>query len=194
MPNEESSALSSLEPSEFLRGEAGGSFFRDLSRKNREKSSLTTSEQKPTIFVGWCQAKNLGFRNDFIMEAIRVEFLRGLQMKGREINGFGGRLVRLRKSCGLTQAQLGDKVGVSERVIAYYENESSQPPGAILADLAKALQVSTDELLGLKKIKKAESPKTARLVNRLRRIEELSPADQRAVLKYLDALLAKQRA
>ena len=68
-------------------------------------------------------------------------------------------------------------------MIAYYEVQSAQPPGALLVDLARALKVSTDELLGVKPVRETLSPKTARLLKRLRRIEELPPADQRAVLK-----------
>jgi hypothetical protein len=36
-------------------------------------------------------------------------------------------------------------------------------------------------------------PKTARLLKRLRRVEELPPADQRAVLKLVDAMLETRR-
>jgi hypothetical protein len=36
-------------------------------------------------------------------------------------------------------------------------------------------------------------PKTARLLKRLRRIEELPPADQRAVLRLVDAMLDTRR-
>lgn len=54
--------------------------------------------------------------------------------------------------------------------------------------MAKALNVSSDELLGLKLVSEKTSPKTARLLKRLRRIEKLPPADQRAVLKLVDAL------
>ncbi len=74
-------------------------------------------------------------------------------------------------------------------MITYYETESAQPPGAMLADLARALGVTTDELLGMQPVEEETSPKTARLLKRLRKIEELPPADQRAVLKFLDALL-----
>jgi hypothetical protein len=74
----------------------------------------------------------------------------------------------------------------------YYEQDGAQPPGAMLADLAKKLRVTADELLGLKPVKNKTSPKTARLLKRLQRIELLPPADQRAVLKYLDALLASR--
>lgn len=115
----------------------------------------------------------------------------GAYMKGRILDGFGKRLARIRRGRGMTQVELGDKVGVSDRVIAYYERDEAQPPGAMLVDLARSLKVPSDELLGLKPLAKASSPKTARLLNRLRRIEELPPADQRAVLKFLDALLEK---
>jgi hypothetical protein len=78
-------------------------------------------------------------------------------------------------------------------VIAYYETETEQPPGALLADLAKALKVTSDELLGLKSIAEKQSPKRARLFKRLQKSEELPAADQRTVLKLVDALLLARR-
>jgi transcriptional regulator with XRE-family HTH domain len=114
------------------------------------------------------------------------------QVKERSVAGFGRRLTQIRRSRGMTQAELAQAVGVSERVIVYYEQDGAQPPGAMLADLAKKLRVTADELLGLKPVKNKTSPKTARLLKRLQRIELLPPADQRAVLKYLDALLASR--
>ena len=62
-------------------------------------------------------------------------------------------------SRGLTQAELGTKVGASQRVIAYYESHEAQPPGAMLVDLAKALKATSDELLGLKPTQEKTSPK-----------------------------------
>ena len=112
-----------------------------------------------------------------------------LAVKERTVAGFGRRLTQIRRSRGLTQAELGTAVGVSERVIAYYEQDGAQPPGAMLSELARTLRVSADELLGLKPVKDKTTPKTARLLKRLQRIELLSPADQRAVLKYLDTLV-----
>lgn len=109
-------------------------------------------------------------------------------MKERIVDGFGDRLARLRKSHGLSQAELGRRVGVSKRVIVYYEADGAQPPGALLAELARTLNTSADELLGLKPVKNITSPKTARLRNRLHRVERLPPGDQRAVLKLVDAL------
>jgi predicted nucleic acid-binding protein len=71
--------------------------------------------------------------------------------------------------------------------------DGAQPPGAILVELAKALRVSTDESLGVKPVRETLSPKTARLLKRLRPVEELPPADQRAVLKVVDAMLETRR-
>jgi hypothetical protein len=78
-------------------------------------------------------------------------------------------------------------------VIAYYETESTQPPGALLVDFARALRCTTDELLGVTPTADPLLPKTARLLKRLQRIAELPPADQRAVLKLVDAMLETRR-
>jgi len=114
-------------------------------------------------------------------------------MKTKPVDGFGARLAAIRQSRGLTQAELGAAAGASQRVIAYYETETTQPPGALLVDLARALKVTSDELLGLEPLTAKTSPKTARLLKRLQRIEELPPADQRAVLKLVDAMLETRR-
>jgi len=114
-------------------------------------------------------------------------------VKERTLDGFGTHLTALRQAQGLTQDELGAAVGISNRMIAYYERDGAQPPGAILVELAKALRVSTDELLGVRPVRETLSPKTARLLKRLRRVEELPPADQRAVLKLVDAMLEIRR-
>jgi len=112
-----------------------------------------------------------------------------LAMKERTLEGFGARLSAIRQSRGKTQAELAEAVGVSRRVIAYYEQDEAQPPGAMLVDLAKALRVSADQLLGLKAPKETTSPRTARLIKRLEKVAQLPPTDQRVVFKLVDGLL-----
>lgn len=104
---------------------------------------------------------------------------------------FGKRLANLRKELGLTQTELGERVGVSCRVIAYYEGETQYPPAHLIEPLAKALKVSTDELLGVKVIKQQRDPQYAALWRRLKKIESLPKRDQKALLHYLDALVQK---
>lgn len=110
-------------------------------------------------------------------------------MKERTLEGFGDRLAALRQRRGLTQTALGAAAGVSKRVIAYYEADGAQPPGAMLVDLARALHVSADELLGLAPLRDTPSPKVARLLKRIERLATLPAAEQRAVLKVVDGFL-----
>lgn len=72
-----------------------------------------------------------------------------------DVSGQGHRskLAGFRRAAGLTQKQLGENVGVSARVIAYYEGETEYPPGHLIEPLARALNVSTDELLGIRNVK-----------------------------------------
>ncbi len=83
----------------------------------------------------------------------------------------GKRLVELRKAAGLTQKQLGGKVGVSNRVIHYYEGETDYPPAHLVEPLARALSVSTDELLGVRGVKQERNPEHAALWRRLKKKE-----------------------
>ena len=46
-----------------------------------------------------------------------------------DAGGFGTRLVALRKAAGYTQQQLADELGVTRRMVAYYETESEHPSG-----------------------------------------------------------------
>jgi transcriptional regulator with XRE-family HTH domain len=106
---------------------------------------------------------------------------------------FGKRLANMRKASGFTQQQLGEKVGVSKRVIAYYEGETDYPPTHLIATLAKALSVSTDELLGLKQTKETLSPNLASLWRRLKVIENFSEKEKKSVLQYVEIIAEKHK-
>jgi transcriptional regulator with XRE-family HTH domain len=106
---------------------------------------------------------------------------------------FGARLARLRRARGLTQIELAQRIGITRRMVAYYEVESDRPPAHVLDRLAAALQVSTDQLLGVSRSLALQAPTRARLWRRLRVIEELSPADQKAVLSVIEGLVARRR-
>jgi transcriptional regulator with XRE-family HTH domain len=82
--------------------------------------------------------------------------------KKRIKSDFGKRLVELRKTHGLTQYDLADLIGTTQRTISYYKNEGGRPQALVMAHLARALNVSTDELLGMKKgARTSQSRKTA---------------------------------
>jgi transcriptional regulator with XRE-family HTH domain len=109
-------------------------------------------------------------------------------------NGFGKRLASLRKARGLTQQQLGEQAGVSKRVIAYYEGETNYPPTHLILPLSKALNVTPDELLGVKQTKEIVDPGFAALWRRLKVLETFSEKERKAVLQYVDFIAEKNKA
>ncbi len=60
----------------------------------------------------------------------------------------GQRMAEAREKTGLTQTELGERLGVSQRVIANWERKPVALRAEQLAALADALSVSADFLLG----------------------------------------------
>ncbi len=61
---------------------------------------------------------------------------------------FGERLNELRLSKGLSRANLAEKLGVSVRLISYWENAERECDFGMLIKIADIFCVSTDYLLG----------------------------------------------
>lgn len=110
---------------------------------------------------------------------------------------FGRRLTAIRQQRGLTQTQLAERINATQRVISYYETVADSAPGPIIAQLAQVLDVSADELLGLRPPKKArqitEDPKTKRLWKKFQLVQQLPEKDQRAVIRLVNSLVSAQR-
>lgn len=62
---------------------------------------------------------------------------------------FGGVLRELRKNRGLTQSQLGSRLGLSKAVVSKYENGIGYPTLDMLVRIAACFGVTTDYLLGV---------------------------------------------
>jgi transcriptional regulator with XRE-family HTH domain len=108
-------------------------------------------------------------------------------------SAFGQRLMDLRRARGLTQIQLAKLISSTQRAISYYETVADFPPADVVVQLAQALQVSTDELLGTKPPKTPkpapkEDPQTRRLWKRFQKMLELPEKDQRAVIRLINSL------
>jgi transcriptional regulator with XRE-family HTH domain len=104
---------------------------------------------------------------------------------------FGARLAALRKAAGFTQAELAEAIGMSRRMVAYYEVESDHPPTTLLPAIAEALNVSADELLGTVPVRKAAKAKDSRLQRRLAQIEKLEAGERRQILQLIDAFIER---
>jgi transcriptional regulator with XRE-family HTH domain len=108
---------------------------------------------------------------------------------------FGERLAALRKARGLTQVQLARTASTTQRAVSYYENEAGFPPAPAIVQLARALHVSTDELLGVKPPKVdhlEDDAETRRLWRRFQQIASLPDRDQRAVIRLVNSLVASR--
>ena len=68
-------------------------------------------------------------------------------MKG---NYFGKQLKELRRAKGISQRELGEKLGFCNQTVSFWESGRHEPDYDSLVSIAKFFDVSIDELLGLK--------------------------------------------
>lgn len=102
---------------------------------------------------------------------------------------FGQRLARIRKARGYTQVELAEKMGIIQVLVSDYERDKLRPYHEMIIRLAKGLEVSADELLGLKISKKKGGIPSLKLMRRLQKIEALPPAKQKILLQNIDMFL-----
>jgi transcriptional regulator with XRE-family HTH domain len=76
------------------------------------------------------------------------------RIAGEASGGFGARLAQLRKQAGLTQTALAREIGISQRMMAYYESPTAFPPAMLLPTLARVLGISVETLLGTETAKR----------------------------------------
>jgi len=123
-------------------------------------------------------------RKDLTEEAFMPKKRKGLTGNGEP---FGKRLARLRQAAGFSQYTLADELGISQRMVAYYEGETEHPPTHLLPALAKALGVTTDQLLGLEK----ENPRNRdfQLWRRFSKVAKLPPQKRKQIVQIVDTFL-----
>jgi len=108
-------------------------------------------------------------------------------VKGKET--LGQRITRLRKEKGYTQAELAEKAGSIQRVISDYERDKLRPHPDMIIRFAFALEVTADELLGIKASKNEGGKPSLRITQRLKKIEDLPPTQQKTLLKTIDTFI-----
>jgi transcriptional regulator with XRE-family HTH domain len=100
----------------------------------------------------------------------------------------------LRQEAGYSQRELAAEIGISQRMVAYYEGETDYPPAGILPDLARVLGVSTDQLLGVKAVRsRTKKPQDTRLWRRFKQVEKLPAKERRQLLQLIDAFLEREK-
>jgi transcriptional regulator with XRE-family HTH domain len=63
-------------------------------------------------------------------------------------SAFSKNLVKFRKERGLSQQELANRTGISQRMIVYYENKAVRPPIERIEILAKELHIQISDLIG----------------------------------------------
>jgi len=101
----------------------------------------------------------------------------------------GERIARLRKEKGYRQAELARKIGITQGMAAEYESGRIRPHPEMTVRFALALEVSADELLGLKRSDNQGEKPDLKILRRLRQIEQLPAYEQRVLLKTIDNFL-----
>jgi len=103
---------------------------------------------------------------------------------------FGERLALARQQAGLTQQQLADRLGTTQRVITYWEREQVALRADQLAALADALGVSADFLIGREQSKKRGNGPVGRARRALERVSRLPRHQQQRIIDVIEALVA----
>ena len=106
----------------------------------------------------------------------------------------GKRVAALRRERGTTQTELAEQLGTTQGIISDYECGKLRPHADMIVRLAKALRVSTDEVLGVKPSSKNGATVSRRVLRRLMPIDGLPKRDQDALFRTIDAFLQARKA
>ena len=104
------------------------------------------------------------------------------------LSEIGKNLQSIRKWRGLTQKELGEKIGLTREAVASYEAGRSHLMDITLLDMADVLRVSVNEILGLER-QVFETPITRRWAKRMTVIESLPESVKKHILRTLDDVI-----
>jgi len=104
------------------------------------------------------------------------------------LSAIGKKLQTIRKRRGLTQKELGEKIGLTREAVTSYEAGRSQLMVTTLIDMAGVLRVSVNEILGLER-QTAETPISRRWAKRMTVIESLPESIKKHILRTLDDVI-----
>ncbi len=130
-----------------------------------------------------------------------IEALEQRPMAGRVIpknkrlpaskEGIGDRVSRIRRARGISQADLGSRIGVGQQIVSYYETGAVRIPAETLLKIGDVLHVSVYELLGRATTTRPAVDK--RLWKVVERIQALPPQELRPLLLVIDGYLKSAR-
>ena len=119
---------------------------------------------------------------------------RGRHTPASEDGRIGSRIKDARVNRGVQQKALAAQLGMAQSVLSRYERGVLRLPSSLLARIASALKVSTDEILSLKESKSGVVVRDRRFLKRLQSIDTLPERQKDALLTTIDGLLRNAKA
>ena len=100
----------------------------------------------------------------------------------------GTMIAELRKQHGMTQLELAEKMGVTDKAVSKWERDLSCPDINSLPNLAEILGVTVDDLMQIKKEAEAPVSKVSEIMDLAPRAVAMAMGIAVTVLTILDAL------
>ena len=97
---------------------------------------------------------------------------------------FGKKLAQVRKKQRMSQSELAKKIGTQAPVIGRYEREEAKPSIEVASNLAAALKVSLDYLVGY-----TELELDVETLKRIEHISKMSSEEKAKIFMVMDALI-----
>jgi transcriptional regulator with XRE-family HTH domain len=113
----------------------------------------------------------------------------------KEAPPFGKRLTAIRREKGLTQKELAELLGTTQKMVDYYERRAINPALEVVRSCARALGVPMVELLGQEAaatLRRKPGP-VSQLERRFERVKQLPRSEQEFVIKFLDTVLERRQ-
>jgi transcriptional regulator with XRE-family HTH domain len=154
-------------------------------------SSLVKQQQEKLFCFIICRYGILSSQNVFslgiVMYFIDMKILRDIE----QVKLIGRNIATFRKKQGLTQQQLAEQMGLRQPVLASYEVGRRSIPVVLVPCVARILNVSTEDILGLRPYSKNKKPgPQSKLEKQIECVQQLPRSAQRYVSVFLDQVLA----
>lgn len=108
-----------------------------------------------------------------------------------DLSKIGKFIAEQRKKQGMTQAELAEKLYITDRAVSKWETGKSMPDSSIMLDLCKALNISVNDLLSGEVVTKMDNYNEKLEQNLLEMVREKEKADKRLLtLEWVIAILS----
>jgi transcriptional regulator with XRE-family HTH domain len=111
----------------------------------------------------------------------------------RKRTPFGQRLVETREAAGMSQRDLADKLGITQRALSWWEREPVALKPEQLSALAEALNVTADYLLGRDVKPKRGTGPTGKAQKVFEDVSKLPRHQQKKIIDVVESFVAQHQ-